>query len=153
RVIGFVGRVVRDKGVEDLVRAWTRLREEFTDLHLVIVGRFEPQDPISAEADRLLRTDPRVRVAGWVESMRSAYSVMDVVALPTYREGFPQVPLEAAAMERPVVAAAVTGSVDAVRDGETGTLVPPRNPDALAEALGTYLRDPELRARHGRAAR
>jgi len=153
RVIGFVGRVVRDKGVEDLVEAWKELRDEFPDLHLLLVGPFEPQDPISWEAECLLRHDPRVRVAGHVESMRAMYSLMDVVALPTYREGFPQVPLEAAAMERPVVASCVTGCVDAVVDGETGTLVPPRDPHALAEALRAYLRDPGLRRRHGQAAR
>jgi lipopolysaccharide/colanic/teichoic acid biosynthesis glycosyltransferase/glycosyltransferase involved in cell wall biosynthesis len=153
RVIGFVGRVVRDKGVEDLVAAWSELRDEFPDLHLLVVGPFEPQDPISLEADRVLGSDPRIRVAGRVDSMRAMYSLMDVVALPTYREGFPQVPLEAAAMERPVVASCVTGCVDAVVDGETGTLVPPHDPHALTKALRAYLRDPELRQRHGRAAR
>jgi lipopolysaccharide/colanic/teichoic acid biosynthesis glycosyltransferase/glycosyltransferase involved in cell wall biosynthesis len=153
RVVGFVGRVVQDKGVEDLVEAWKELREEFTDLHLLVVGPSEPQDPISSEARRVLRSDPRVRLAGDIESMRAMYSVMDVVALPTYREGFPQVPLEAAAMERPVVASSVTGCVDAVLGGETGTLVPPRDPHGLAGALGAYLKDPELRRRHGKAAR
>jgi lipopolysaccharide/colanic/teichoic acid biosynthesis glycosyltransferase/glycosyltransferase involved in cell wall biosynthesis len=153
RVLGFVGRVVRDKGVGDLVEAWKELREEFPDLYLLVVGPREPQDPIDPEADRVLREDPRVRLAGEIGSMRGMYSVMDVVALPTYREGFPQVPLEAAAMERPVVATRVTGCVDAVVDGETGTLVPPREPHELALALGAYLRDPVLRRRHGKAAR
>lgn len=153
RVVGFVGRIVRDKGVEDLVRAWKELRELLPDVHLLVVGGFEPQDPVSAEAAETLRTDPRVRLAGHVDSMRAMYSIMDVVVLPTYREGFPQVPLEAAAMERPVVATRVTGCVDAVVDGETGTLVPPGDPRALAEATATYLRDPALRQRHGRAGR
>jgi lipopolysaccharide/colanic/teichoic acid biosynthesis glycosyltransferase/glycosyltransferase involved in cell wall biosynthesis len=153
RVVGFVGRIVRDKGMEDLVLAWKELREEFPDLYLLVVGPWEAQDPISLEAERLLRSDPRVRLAGEIESMRAMYSVMDVVALPTHREGFPQVPLEAAAMERPVVASAVTGCVDAVVEGETGTLVPPRDPHALAQALAAYLKDPVLRHRHGKAAR
>ena len=153
RVLGFVGRVVRDKGVEDLLAAWSVLREEFPDLHLVVVGPLEAQDPVSAEASRVLRSDPRIRLAGYVESMPATYGVMDVVVLPTLREGFPQVPLEAAAMERPVVATAVTGCVDAVVHGETGTLVPPRDPEALARALRAYLLDPELRRRHGKAGR
>jgi len=153
RVLGFVGRLVRDKGVEDLAAAWTELRERFPDLHLVIAGAFEPRDPVSAETRELLQSDPRVRLVGHVESMRSLYSIMDVVALPTYREGFPQVPLEAAAMERPVVATRVTGCVDAVVSGETGTLVEAREPHELALAVAAYLEDPALRRAHGTAGR
>jgi glycosyltransferase involved in cell wall biosynthesis len=90
RVVGFVGRIVRDKGIEDLVAAWSILKDEFPDLHLLLVGPFEPQDPVSPETERALRSDPRVHLAGHVESMRAIYSVMDVVALPTHREGFPR---------------------------------------------------------------
>jgi glycosyltransferase involved in cell wall biosynthesis len=92
RVLGFVGRLVRDKGVEDLVDAWRVLREEYPDLHLLIAGDYEPRDPVSGEARHLLRSDPRVRLVGHVESTRPLYSIMDVVALPTYREGFPPGP-------------------------------------------------------------
>jgi glycosyltransferase involved in cell wall biosynthesis len=76
-----------------------------------------------------------------------------VVALPTYREGFPNVALEAGAMALPIVATSVPGCVDAVVDGETGRLVPPRDAAALRDALSGYLDDPALRARHGEAAR
>ncbi len=76
---------------------------------------------------------------------------MDVCVLPSYREGFPNVPLEAAAMGLPVVTTAVPGCRDAVVHGVTGTLVAPRDPAALAKAVGRYLADRELRRRHGRA--
>jgi glycosyltransferase involved in cell wall biosynthesis len=78
---------------------------------------------------------------------------MDVVALPTYREGLPVVPLEAAAMRLPVVATSIPACADAVVDGETGSLVPPRDGRALADALDRYLRNPDLRGSHGREAR
>ncbi|HEX7624786.1 MAG TPA: glycosyltransferase family 4 protein [Anaeromyxobacteraceae bacterium] len=153
RVIGFVGRVVRGKGVVELARAWGRLRETMPDLWLLLVGPLEDQDPIPAEVVAALRADPRVLMAGQDWDTPRWYRAMDVVALPTYREGFPVVPLEAAAMALPVVSTTVAGCVDAVVDGTTGTLVPPRDDGALEAALRAYLDDPGLRRRHGEAAR
>ena len=94
----------------------------------------------------------RVRLTGLVHDMPAHYRAMDVLALPTYREGFPNTPLEAAAMGIPVVATRVVGCVDAVVDGETGTLVPPRDASSLARALAAYLDSPDLGRRHGQAA-
>jgi len=152
-VAGFVGRLVRDKGMVVLVGAWKLLREEFPSLHLLVVGVFEPQDPVPSEVEAVLRSDPRIHLAGGVPEVTSFYSGMDLVVLPTYREGLPIVPLEAAAMELPVVATRIPGCVDAVQDGVTGTLVPVRDAAALANAMRMYLRDPELRRRHGQAGR
>jgi len=152
-VLGFIGRIVRDKGIIELAGAWKELREEFPDLHLLLVGPHEPQDPIPAEIDRMLQSDPRVHFLGEVSDIPPFYAVMDVLALPTYREGFPNVLLEAAGMKVPVVATRVTGCADAVQDGVTGMLVPPCDAVRLAGALRTYLHDGELRHRHGAAAR
>jgi len=85
--------------------------------------------------------------------MPEFYRMVDLIVLPTYSEGFPNVLLEAAAMALPVVATRVTGCVDAVEDQVTGALVPPRDADALLAAMVRYLDDPELRNRHGAAAR
>jgi glycosyltransferase involved in cell wall biosynthesis len=152
-VIGFVGRLVREKGVSELWEAWRELREEWPELRLVLVGPREPHDPIPPQVADALDRDPRVRCAGVDWDTPRWYRAMDVVALPSWREGFPVVPLEAAAMGLPVVATRVPGCVDAVVDGVTGRLVPPRDPAALAAALRAYLADPALRARDGAAAR
>ncbi len=151
--VGFVGRIVRDKGIEELAGAWTALRDDFPSAHLVLVGPEEPQDPVSPASLALLRDDPRVHFIGSVDDPAAWYAAMDLVVLPTYREGFPNVPLEAAAMELPVVATRIPGCVDAVVDGVTGTLVPPRDAVALADAIRTYLADPALRVTHGTAGR
>jgi glycosyltransferase involved in cell wall biosynthesis len=151
--LAYIGRIVRDKGLIELADAWQRLRDVFPDLHLAVAGRFETQDPVPAHVEELLRTDPRIHLAGHVPDVLQMYAAADVVVLPTYREGLPVVPLEAAAMAVPVVATRIPGCVDAVQDGVTGALVPVHDAAALADAIAAYVRDPELRRRHGRAAR
>jgi glycosyltransferase involved in cell wall biosynthesis len=151
-VIGFVGRPVHDKGVVELARAWRQLRSGDPRLHLAIAGGDDDGEPAPAAILAELRADPRVRFLGVVDT-ETLYPALDVVALPTHREGFTNVALEAGATALPIVASAVPGCVDAVQDGVTGTLVPARDAAALAAALERYLRDPELRARHGEAGR
>lgn len=152
-VIGFVGRLAREKGVVELAGAWRALSPGLTRLHLLVVGALEEEDPLPAEVISALRSDPRVHLTGPDWNTPRLFAAMDVLALPSYREGFPVVALEAAAMALPIVATRVPGCVDAVQDGITGMLVAPRDPAALADALERYLSDPALRARHGQAAR
>jgi glycosyltransferase involved in cell wall biosynthesis len=152
-VVGFVGRLVRDKGVRELIDAWKALRAEEPRLHLVVVGPFEDHDPLPETLVSQIRGDDRIRLIGQVDDPAPYYSIMDLLVLPTYREGFGNVTLEAAAMGLPVVATRVPGCVDSVSDGATGTLVPVRDPIALAGAVRAYLRDGELRRRHGEAGR
>jgi len=153
-LLGFVGRLVRDKGIEELAEAWQHLRAQFPSLHLLCCGEFEPQDPVPAEVRACLQNDPRVHFTdGFVADMPPVYAALDVCALPTYREGLPTVALECAAMEVPLVATRVPGCTDAVRDGVTGLLVEAHSADALGRALARLLDQPGLRKEMGRAAR
>lgn len=153
RVVGFAGRLVQDKGVGDLAKAWSNIRDRFGDLRLVLFGPWEDANRVPDDVRQRLTSDERVHFAGRIEDMPAAYALMDVVVLPTYREGFPNVLAEAAAMERPVVATEVVGCVDAVEDGTTGTLVPPGDYQALGEAIARYLSEPKLARCHGKAGR
>jgi len=152
-VVGFIGRLVRDKGFAELLAAWSALRERDPRLHLLLVGWLDDLEPDLRPLGAALEADPRIHFTGPVTETPTLYAAMDIVALPTYREGFPNVVLEAAAMGLPVVATSVPGCLDAVEDGVTGTLVPARDAAALERALRRYVEDPGLRARHGEAGR
>ncbi len=149
KVIGFVGRLTGDKGVVELLAAHRILQQRFPSLFLLLVGEPDPDDPLPAGTASML-TAPGVIQAGWLADTAPTYHVMDVLALPTYREGFPGVPLEAAAAGRPAVTTSATGAVDSVVNGLTGYVVAPRDATALADALGRLLADPELAHRMGR---
>ncbi len=150
RVLGFIGRVVRMKGVVELAQAWRDLRQRYPDSHLIVVGPFESKDAVPAGVRQELANDPRVHlISGWVDDTTPYYAAIDVLSLPSHREGFPSALLEAAAMELPVVTTAIPGCVNAVVNGVTGTVVPPFDTVALADAVATYFTDATRRREHG----
>jgi glycosyltransferase involved in cell wall biosynthesis len=152
-VMGYVGRVVRDKGLAEFVAAGKRLRVQFPELHLLVVGPFEREDPVAPDVEQALRSDDQTRITGQVDNPAPYYAAMDVLVLPSYREGLGYTLIEAGSMRLPVVATRIPGCVDAVDDGVTGILVPAHDAPALAAAVGRFLDDPALRQAHGAAGR
>jgi glycosyltransferase involved in cell wall biosynthesis len=152
-VAGFVGRLVRDKGIVELADAWEKVSASIPNAWLLIAGPWEPRDPVPDSTRRKLEGSERVVLAGMQSDMAAFYAAMDLVVLPTYREGFPNVPLEAASMELPTIVSNVTGCVDAVVNGVTGTVVEVRDADSLAKAMTMYLSNESLRRAHGQAGR
>ncbi len=152
-VVGFVGRWVRDKGVLDLLEAWKHVRARGLNACLLFLGGPESHDPLPSSALDAIRDSSSIRAVDFVMEPAPYYGLMDLLVLPSYREGFPYAPMEAAAMGRPAVVSEVCGCTDAVVDGETGLLVPPGNPTELARAIARYIEDEPLRLRHGQAAR
>ncbi len=152
QVLGFVGRIVIEKGIRELFAAWEKLRECFPEIHLLFVSPPEV-DPRLATTISQLQADPRVHFTGFIVDPRPAYAAMDCLVLPSYSEGFPNVLLEAGAMEIPVIATRVSGCVDAVVHGITGLLIEPRNATALADAIEWVLLHPHVTREWGRKAR
>jgi glycosyltransferase involved in cell wall biosynthesis len=150
-VVGFVGRLVRDKGITELYDAFKRLRLSYPDLRLLLVGDFEAGDPVSPALRARIEADPAVICTGFAADVEAYYWTMDVLALPTYREGFPGAPLEAQAASVPVVTTDATGAADAILDDITGLRVPVGDVSALTAALDRLLADPEKRTRMGQA--
>jgi glycosyltransferase involved in cell wall biosynthesis len=152
-LIGEIGRLCEVKGQRELIEALALL----PGTRLLLVGRDLEhggafQAELEREAERLGVRD-RVLFAGHRDDADRLLTELDVLVLPSWTEGLPVAVLEAMARARPVVATPVGGTPEVVADGETGLLVPPRDPRALADAIGRLLADAELRRRMGEAGR
>lgn len=152
-VIGTVARLTGDKGIHELLAAFEQIHREDSSVVLLLVGQQEEKDRLRPEAQQLLRTHPAIRCTGWQLDPVPFFAAMDIFCLPTYREGFGEVNLEAQAMGLPVVSTDVIGPRESVQDGRTGFLVPPRNVQALKEALSKLVQDAALREQMGLAGR
>jgi len=153
-VIVFVGRVTKDKGIVELLAAFEIMANSNPTVHLLLVGPFEPdQDPLPAETLRRLRSHPRVHAVGNTEKPEKFFATGDIFCLPSYREGFGSVVIEAGAMELPAVVTRVTGLVDGVVNGVTGLIVPPKDVNLLVDALHKLAGSKELRRSLGQAGR
>jgi glycogen(starch) synthase len=149
-----LGRMVRDKGFDTAVRAFARIAARYPTARMVLAG----DGPARADVEQLVRehglTD-RIELTGWVDPARVQDSINQATALlvPSRREAFGLVALEAAQLGRPVIAARVGGLVEVVADGKTGTLVPAERPEAWAAAMEALLSSRERTEAMGRAAR
>jgi len=150
-VIGFAGRMVEDKGILYLLDAFDRVCE-VREAHLVLVGDSLAGDSVRPDIRERVQRTPRAHVLPRMAELAPFYNMLDVLAFPSLREGFPNVPAECALSSTPVVGFRSTGVVDAIADGLTGKIVP-HDAAALATALLDYLEDPELARAHGEAGR
>jgi glycosyltransferase involved in cell wall biosynthesis len=151
-LIGAVGRLSPEKGFDILIRAVAAMQAAGRDAGLVLVGDGEEEPRLRALIAELGAAD-RIRLLGYRLDVRDLYQAMDVFALSSYREGLPNVLLEAMALEVPVIATRVAGIPRLIQDGENGLLVEPGAADALADGILRLHRDAALRARLGQAGR
>ncbi len=152
-VIGFAGRLTRDKGLPELVAAFQSVRLELPEAGLLLVGDYEEGDPVPEDVRNAIESEPGIHRVGFTSQIELYYLVMDIFVQPTHREGFPNTVLEAQAAGLPVVTTVATGAVDAIEDGVTGLITPVGDGDKLAEAVLLLLSDRikmQLMGRRGR---
>jgi glycosyltransferase involved in cell wall biosynthesis len=147
-VVGFVGRIARDKGIDTLVRAFQSDRIH-RDCHLLVIGPTEDDDL----ARQIASLGDRAHVTGWTDDVWGHLSALDVLSLPTLREGFPTVVLEAAAAGVATITTRATGAVDSVVDGVTGMLTDVGDSVGLVVAINELQANPDAGERMGAAAR
>ena len=132
----FVGRVVRDKGIHELVEAFERLNNEHQDTRLILVGRPEPHlDPLNAATQQIIESNKAIEAVGVQNDVRPWLAASDVLVFPSYREGFPNVVIEAGAMGLPSIVSNINGCNEIIIPNENGVIIPPRDANAIYEAM------------------
>lgn len=154
-VVGTVARLVKEKGYLELFAAIPVVLARAPKTTFIVVGGIEPEkaDRIDPLDPAITRVGERLRLLGHRDDVPELYALMDLLVLPSHREGFPRAPMEASATGVPVIATDIRGCRDTVIDGETGLLVPLGDVQALAQAIALLLGNDERRGSMGRAAR
>lgn len=140
----FVGRMVKDKGINELVRSFLRLYQENGRVRLLLVGPFEKKlDPVLPEVEELILHHPRVCCVGFQGDVRPFLAASDALVFPSYREGFPNVVIQAGAMGLPAIVTDINGCNEIVLPELNGMVIPPKNEQALYEAMKYFVTHPE----------
>ncbi|NNM22738.1 MAG: glycosyltransferase family 4 protein [Flavobacteriaceae bacterium] len=150
----FVGRMVKDKGIDELIDAFKELQLEQPHISLLLVGPLEDElDPLSPHTGHIIETHPKIFMIGYQEDVRIYFAISDILSFPSYREGFPNVVMQAGAMGLPSVVTNINGCNEIISSGVNGLLIPPKDPIALKKALKQLILDAELRSKLSANAR
>lgn len=149
-----IGRIVRDKGINEMVQAFQRLYTENSSVRLILVGVYEDNlDPISKDTKDIINSCKAIEAVGRQSDVRPWLAASDVAILASYREGFPNVVIEAGAMGLAQIVTNINGAREIIKDGENGVIVPSKDADALYKAMRKLTLDTELRKRLATNAR
>ena len=137
-IFSFIGRLNKDKGVSELVNAFSNLPIE---AHLVIAGDLDLSAPLDSATSELIESHARIHALGFVDDVRPLLAISDILVLSSYREGFPNVLLQAGAMRRPAIASDINGCNEIIENGKNGWLVPAKDVDGLQQAMQTAMNE------------
>ena len=141
----FIGRIVGDKGMNELSDSMKRFQKEGKNVKLLLVGRFESElDPLKSGNEDFLRNNPNVRFVGYQTDVRPFFIAADVLVFPSYREGFPNVVLQAGAMGLPSIVTNINGCNEIIKEGLNGKIFPSKDTDALFREMTWCVENKEL---------
>ncbi len=150
----FIGRIVKDKGINELVESFHQLNKKYSHLKLLLAGDFEDDlDPVSSDTKQIINTNRNIICPGFVNDVRPYLAASDVLVFPSYREGFPNVPLQAGCMELPMIVTDINGCNEIVQDGINGSVIPVKNAAALQSAMERMITDEIFRKECASASR
>lgn len=145
----FVGRIVKDKGINELVNAFNMLNKEHKKTHLILVGPFEKElDPVEPQTEELISNHENISFVGYQNDIRPYLAASDAFVFPSYREGFPNVVLQAGAMELPSIVTDINGCNEIIIDGENGKIIPPQDTKALYKAMKYFVEHKDDLVKH-----
>lgn len=152
KVVGYVGRLVKDKGIDDLIIAWKIVKAKYSKAKLLLVGPIEERDSISEYSKSQILLDSSIVFTDFVIDASTYFSLMNVFVLPTYREGFPTVSLEASSMNVPVLITKATGCTESILENQTGLFIS-NDPEDIADKILFYLENDNIAQVHGEQGR
>jgi len=138
----FVGRMVGDKGINELVDAFQNSKSKFQNSKLILVGPFETElDPLQPQTLKEIETNPNILFVGFQKDVRPYFAISHALVFPSYREGFPNVVMQAGAMGLPSIVSDINGCNEIIIEGKNGTIIPVKNSDAISEAMQKMIDD------------
>lgn len=141
----FIGRLVKDKGIEELVAAFLAMKKKYSNVKLLLLGTYEPHlDPLAPETTTAIKADPDIIYVDFKQDIRPYLAVSHVLAFPSYREGFPNVPMQAGGMHLPCIVTDINGCNEIIEHEQNGLLIPAKNIQALESAMVQLLTDKPL---------
>lgn len=140
----FVGRIVSDKGINELVLSFVALQKKYDHIKLLLVGPFEDLDPLDKENSDEIHNNSDILYMGYQEDIRPYLCVSNVFVFPSYREGFPNVVMQAGAMSLPCIVTNINGCNEIIQGGVNGLIVPPQDQTALCDAMDKFVTDKQL---------
>ena len=139
-VFVFIGRIVNDKGMHELALSMKKLNQDYPHCKVILVGRFEQElDPLPEEDVQYFQTNESIKCVGVQMEVRPYYAAADALVFPSYREGFPNVVLEAGAMGLPSIVTDINGCNEVIEEGVNGVIIPSKDADALYDAMKYFL--------------